>query len=431
MSRHLQLGWSPEYTSAGKVVAVVGTLVRATGLAVGCGDLCILRNSDGRMLQHAEVVGFSGEEVLLMPLGGTLGLSRATRVVSTGGPLAVRVGDALLGRVVDVLGNAIDGGGPIECVESRPVVSAPPEPMRRPMIDTPFFTGVRSVDAFATIGEGQRLGIFAPAGTGKSTLMSMFARGTEGDVIVIALIGERGREVREFVERVLGEEGMRRSVVVCATSDRPSVERAKAAHVGTAVAEYFRDRGCRVLLMMDSLTRYARALREIGLATGEPPARQGFPPSVFAELPRLVERPGRNEHGSITALYTVLADDAMSSDPISEEVRSLLDGHLVLSRELAEKNHFPAVDVLASLSRVMREIVTPDHMRAASDARRMLARYHEVEMLIRVGEYQRGSDPSTDLAIARQPALQEFLAQSVDEVVSPEETLAKLEEVAS
>lgn len=421
------LRWKPAVTTAGKIVEVIGTLVRASGLDAVCGELCELRDRSGKLLQYAEVVGFSAEHALLMPMGGATGLSRSTLVIGTGRPLQVKVGQGLLGRVVDVLGEPIDGRGPVVTTEERSMMCAPPAPMDRPMISRPLHTGVRCVDGLLTLGEGQRMGIFAPAGTGKSTLLSMFARGARCDVNVIALIGERGREVREFVERVLGPEGMRRSVVVCATSDRSSVERAKAAHVGTAVAEYFRDQGLKVLLMMDSVTRFARAQREIGLAAGEPPTRRGFPPSIFAELPRLLERPGLSPRGSITALYTILAEDDSGSDPIAEEVRGILDGHMVLSRELASRNHYPAIDVPASLSRVMSEVVDPHQMESAGRVRRMLARYREVETLVRIGEYKSGSDREVDEAIEQHDEIQRFLAQPVTEVVDFYETLDALE----
>jgi len=423
----LPLNWQPSANRSGKVSEVVGTLIRASGLDAVCGELCELRERGGRLLQYAEVVGFSSEHALLMPMGGTGGLARSTLVVGTGRSLQVRVGPALLGRVVDVLGTPLDGRGPIETTDERPLMCPPPDPMQRPLIAAPLYTGVRCVDALLTLGEGQRMGIFAPAGTGKSTLLAMFARGARCDVIVIALIGERGREVREFVERVLGPESMRRSVVVCATSDRSAVERAKAAHVGTAIAEYFRDQGARVLLMMDSVTRFARAQREIGLAAGEPPTRRGFPPSIFAELPRLLERPGLSPLGSITALYTVLAEDDTGSDPIAEEVRGILDGHMVLSREIAARNHYPAIDVTASLSRVMGEVADPHHMHLAGRLRRSLSLYQEVETLLRIGEYQGGSDAETDEAIARHKDVQAFLAQPVTEVVDFYDTLDMLE----
>jgi ATP synthase in type III secretion protein N len=422
------LHWKPSLANAGKVSSVIGTLVRATGLDCVCGELCELRDRAGVLLQYAEVVGFSDEHALLMPLSGTTGLSRSTLVLGTGAPLQVRVGPALLGRVVDVMGQPIDGKGDVVCHERRSIQSPPPVPMARPMISQALATGVRCVDALLTLGEGQRMGVFAPAGTGKSTLMSMFARGASCDVNVIALIGERGREVREFVERVLGPEGMRRSVVVCATSDRSAVERAKAAYVGTTVAEYFRDQGCKVLLMMDSLTRFARAQREIGLAAGEPPTRRGFPPSVFAELPRLLERTGLSTQGSITALYTILAEDESGTDPIAEEVRGILDGHMMLSREIAAKNHYPAIDVLSSLSRVMSEITGPEHQAAAAHVRRLLSRYQEVETLLRIGEYKPGSDSLADEAIAKYDSLQAFLAQPVDEGVDFDEAVYGLED---
>lgn len=424
----LRLDWQPSYAAVGKIAEVTGTLVCATGIDVVFGELCELRERGGRLLQHAEVVGFSSRHVLLMPLGGCAGLSRSTVVVGTGAPLQVKVGEALLGRIVDVLGAPLDGGPPPACGETRSLLAVPPEPMRRRLVETPFYTGVRCVDALCTFGEGQRVGIFAPAGTGKSTLLSMFARGAASDVNVIALIGERGREVREFVERVLGPEGMRRSVVVCATSDRSAVERAKAAHVATTVAEYFRDRGARVLLLMDSLTRFARAQREIGLAAGEPPTRRGFPPSLFAELPRLLERAGQSDRGSITALYTVLAEDDSGSDPVAEEVRGILDGHLILSRELAAKNRYPAIDILNSLSRVMPAVTSPQHVAAANHVRRLLARYAEVEMLLRIGEYEKGGDPLADESIERQEELLELLGQAVEEIASVDDTLALLEE---
>jgi type III secretion protein N (ATPase) len=416
---------------AGKVTEVVGTLVRASGLDALCGELCELRARDGTLLQHAEVVGFSRDEAVLVPLSGTAGLSRATLVVGTGKPLQVRVGPQLLGRVVNVMGEPVDGKGPVVFEDTIDIMRSPPEPMDRPLIDAPLATGVRCVDALMTLGEGQRMGVFAPAGTGKSTLLSMFARGASCDINVITLIGERGREVREFIERVLGPEGMAKSVVICATSDRSAVERAKAAHVGTAIAEYFRDRGNRVLLMMDSLTRFARAQREIGLAAGEPPTRRGFPPSVFAELPRLLERAGKSEQGSITGLYTILAEDETSADPIAEEVRSILDGHLILSRSVAASNRYPAIDVLGSLSRVMNDIVDREHTSQAGRLRRLMSRYQEVETLLRIGEYKQGSDPVADEAIAKNDAINAFLGQQVDTVEDFDDTRDALDALVS
>jgi type III secretion protein N (ATPase) len=406
----------------GKIVEVAGTLLKVGGIDASLGEICTLTDVRGRVLQQAEVVGFSRDMVLLAPFSQTVGLSRTTRVTGSGRALAVPVGPALLGRVIDGLGQPIDGRGPIDAETYAPVYAAAPDPMRRKMIDAPLATGVRAIDGLMTLGEGQRLGIFAPAGVGKSTLLGMLARGTSCDVNVIVLIGERGREVREFIELILGESGMARTVVVCATSDRSSIERAKAAYVGTAVAEYFRDQGMRVLLMMDSLTRFARAQREIGLAAGEPPTRRGFPPSIFAELPRLLERAGMSDRGSITALYTVLAEDESGSDPVTEEVRGILDGHLILSREIAARNRYPAIDILNSLSRVMPLVVDDVHLAGASKMRKLMARYAEVETLLQVGEYQSGSDPLTDEAIANREWLESFLSQRTSECVDAAQT---------
>ncbi|WP_025597670.1 type III secretion system ATPase SctN [Burkholderia sp. WSM2230] len=414
----------------GKVLEVIGTLVKVAGLDVTLGELCELRAANGELLQHAEVIGFTRDVALLSPFSRLADISRSTRVVGLGRSLTVPVGDALLGRVIDSLGEPIDGLGPLDTTEERPVFANPPSPMSRRMIDTPLATGVRVVDGMMTLAEGQRMGIFAPAGVGKSTLLGMFARGAQCDVAVIALIGERGREVREFVELILGPEGMARSVVVCATSDRSSIERAKAAYVATAIAEHFRDRGQRVLLMMDSLTRFARAQREIGLAAGEPPARRGFPPSIFAELPRLLERAGMGEHGSITALYTVLAEDESGNDPIAEEVRGIVDGHMILSREIAARNQYPAIDVLASLSRVMPQVMTPDYVRAAARLRELLAKHREVELLLQIGEYQPGGNPLADEAIRKIDAIRAFFNQTTHETAAPQDTEAQLFQLA-
>ncbi|WDK50812.1 type III secretion system ATPase SctN [Xanthomonas campestris pv. campestris] len=410
----------------GKVVEVIGTMLKVAGVQVSLGEVCELRQRDGTLLQRAEVVGFSRTLALLAPFGELVGLSRQTRVIGLGRPLAVPVGSALLGRVLDGLGEPADGQGPLAGDDWVQIQAQAPDPMRRRLIEQPLPTGVRIVDGLMTLGEGQRMGIFAAAGVGKSTLMGMFARGTQCDVNVIVLIGERGREVREFIEMILGPDGLARSVVVCATSDRSSIERAKAAYVGTAIAEYFRDRGMRVLLMMDSLTRFARAQREIGLAAGEPPTRRGFPPSVFAELPRLLERAGMGETGSITAFYTVLAEDDTGSDPIAEEVRGILDGHLILSREIAARNQYPAIDVLGSLSRVMSQIVSAEQRQYAGQLRRLLAKYNEVETLLQVGEYRQGSDAVADEAIARIDAIRDFLSQPTDQLSDYDTILEQL-----
>jgi type III secretion protein N (ATPase) len=420
----------PGVTRTGKVLEVIGTLIKVAGLDLSLGELCELRAPNGTLLQHAEVIGFTREVALLSPFSRLENISRSTQVIGLGRSLAVKVGDMLLGRVIDSLGEPVDGGPPIHSDTLRPIFAAPPDPMSRRMIEAPLPTGVRAVDAMMTLAEGQRMGIFAPAGVGKSTLLGMFARGASCDVNVIALIGERGREVREFVELILGPEGMARSVVVCATSDRSSMERAKAAYVATAIAEYFRDRGQRVLLMMDSLTRFARAGREIGLAAGEPPARRGFPPSIFAELPRLLERAGMGETGSITALYTVLAEDDSGSDPIAEEVRGILDGHMILSREIAAKNQYPAIDVLGSLSRVMPQVVPDAYVQAAARIRELMAKHREVEMLLQIGEYQPGSNPLADEAIGKADAIRAFLSQRTDDYAAPGDTEALLYELS-
>lgn len=414
------------FAAQGKVLQAIGTVLRVGGIDVELGELCELRSPGGALLQYAEVVGFSRDTALLSPFGRALALSRETRVLPLRRPLTVPVGDALFGRVIDSMGEPLDGRGPLEAVERRPIHADPPSPMTRPLLTRRLDTGVRVVDALMTLGEGQRMGIFAPAGVGKSTLMGMFARGTHCDLNVIALIGERGREVREFVEQILGDEGMARSIVVCATSDRSSIERVKAAYAATAIAEYFRDNGRRVLLMMDSLTRFARAQREIGLAAGEPPARRGFPPSIFAELPRLLERSGLSGSGSITALYTVLAEDDSAADPVAEEVRGILDGHMILSREIAERNQYPAIDVLASLSRVMPQVTDAQHVKSAARIRQLMAKHREIETLLQLGEYREGNDPVADQAVRSIDAIRAFLSQPVDEVCERDDTLRRL-----
>jgi type III secretion protein N (ATPase) len=426
-----ELAGATMMSRSGKVTEVIGTLIRVSGLDASLGELCHLLDGAGRILQVAEVVGFANGRTIMSPFGSILGVrAGSTRVVGTGEVLSIPVGDELLGRVIDSLGQPIDGKGPVECRERRPVFALPPTPMERAMIEQPIPTGVKIIDALLTLADGQRMGIFAPAGVGKSTLMGMLARGTQCDVAVIALIGERGREVREFIEIIMGEAGMARSVVVCATSDRSSIERAKAAHVATSVAEHFRDRGLRVLLMMDSLTRFARAQREIGLAAGEPPARRGYPPSVFAEIPRLLERAGMGRTGSITALYTVLAEDESNSDPISEEVRGILDGHMILSRKIAAKNQYPAIDVLGSLSRVMSQVVPPEHQASAGKFRKLMAKYDELEPLLQMGEYRPGNDALADEAVAKVDAIREFLNQATSDLWAFEDSVGMLGHVA-
>ncbi len=437
----------PAVHQAGKLIEVVGTLIRATGIEARLGELCELQDAAGTRLQYAEVVGFAQNVAILSPFGSLHHLSRATRVVSLGRPLSIQVGPEVLGRVMDAMGEPIDGKGPILCKTLRPIHAMPPDPMTRRIIDTPFYTGVRAIDSLITLGEGQRMGIFAPAGVGKSTLMGMLARGAanmvkrssnskdgagSGAINVIALIGERGREVREFIEQSLGPQTLQRSVVVCSTSDRSSIERSKAGHTATTIAEYFRDRGMRVLLMMDSLTRFARAQREIGLAAGEPPTRRGYPPSLFAELPRLLERAGTSDKGSITALYTVLMEDGEGgSDPVAEEVRSILDGHITLSREIAARNRYPAIDVLDSLSRVMHQVVARGHNAAAAHIRSLMAKHREVETLLQLGEYQQGGDALADEAIAKINHIYALLTQRTDQLADHEHTIKGLQEIAA
>lgn len=408
---------------------VVGTIIKAVVPAVKIGEVCVLRNPGEDFELQAEVVGLSRDAALLTPIGDMFGISTATEVIPTGRTHLVPVGPGLLGRVLDGLGRPIDTKtrGPLDTQEFYPVYQDAPDPLTRRVISKPLPLGLRVLDGLLTCGEGQRMGIFAAAGGGKSTLLGMLVKGADVDVTVLALIGERGREVREFIEHELGEEGRRKSVLVVATSDRSSMERAKAAYVATAIAEYFRDQGKRVLFLMDSVTRFGRAQREIGLAAGEPPTRRGYPPSVFATLPRLMERVGMNDKGSITALYTVLVEGDDMNEPIADETRSILDGHIILSRKLAAANHYPAIDVLASASRVMNNVITPEHKATAGRIRELLAKYQEVELLVKIGEYKRGVDPTTDEALDKIDSINAFLRQRTDERSSFEETLAAME----
>ncbi|GHD73482.1 EscN/YscN/HrcN family type III secretion system ATPase [Luteimonas padinae] len=414
----------------GRVAEAYGTLIRATGLKASIGELCELRNPRGEgdptFRLAAEVVGVSKQLTLLTPLGALDGVSATTEVYASGRQAAVRVGPGLLGRILDAHGEPIDDLGPVGATVDAPIYAASPNPLARSLIERPFSTGVRAIDTTMTAGEGQRIGIFAVAGGGKSTLLGMLARGGDADVNVIVLVGERGREVNEFIHDNLGPEGLAKSVIVVATSDRPALERSRAAWVGTAIAEHFRDQGKRVLLLVDSVTRFARALRDVGLAVGEPPARRGFPPSVFSALPRLFERAGNNDKGSITAFYTVLAEDEDGGDPIVEEVRSILDGHIVLSRKLAAAYHYPAIDVLVSLSRTMPRVVDQTHLRGAGQLRKLLAKYQDIELLIQLGEYKRGTDPDADAAIEKIGAIRKLLQQSAHELVPFEQSAAAL-----
>ena len=393
----------------GKVVGVTGLMLRVTLPGARIGDVLIVHRR-GEPLS-AEVVGFADGEALVVPLGELSGVGPDDLVESTGAGLEVGAGDALLGRVLDGLGRPIDGRGPLSGLKLVPVDRAPPPALGRRPVDTSVATGVRVLDGLMTLGVGQRVGLFAGSGVGKSTLLGAIARGTSADVVVVALVGERGREVSEFLDRALGEAGRARSVVVVATSDAPPVERLRAAQVATAIAEYFRDAGKNVMLLVDSVTRVARAQREIGLAAGEPPARRGYPPSVFALLPRLLERSGQGEHGAITAIYTVLVEGGDMDEPIADEVRGILDGHIVLERQIAARGHYPAVDAVSSLSRVMDQVVPASHVQAARKVRSALALYEQKRDLIALGAYEKGSDPRLDQTLAVLPELERFLCQ--------------------
>jgi type III secretion protein N (ATPase) len=408
----------------GRVRSLVGLGIRASAPGAKLGEVVTIHRRERAPLL-AEVVGFVEDDVTLMPLGAADGVGPDDPVRPTGAPLSVTVSDAVLGRVLDGLGAPIDGGPPIEGARV-PVMRAPPNPMTRPRIERPLVLGVRALDGLLTVGEGQRVGLFAGSGVGKSTLMGQIARQAEADVFVVCLIGERGREVREFLEDSLGDEGRARGVVVCATSDAPALVRLKSAHVATTIAEHFRDEGKRVLLLMDSVTRFARAGREVGLAAGEPPARRGYPPSVFAALPGLLERSGTNERGSITAFYTVLVEGGDMEEPIADEVRGILDGHVILDRELGARGRWPAIDVLRSLSRVMDAVTSEEHRELARKLRELLATYESKRDLIALGAYAKGSDPRIDAAIARIDRIETFLRQRRDEKVAMPDVLAGL-----
>jgi len=407
----------------GKITQVIGLVIESQGPNVSLGELCyVCSRLDNIEPIPAEVVGFRGGFVLLMPIGEMQGIGPGCEVISAQKVLKVKVGKQLLGRIVDGLGNPMDGKGPLSADQEYPLHATPPHPLSRPRITESLYVGVRAIDGAMTIGSGQRIGIMAGSGVGKSTLLSMVARNTEADVSVIALIGERGREVKEFIERDLGEEGLKRSVVVVATSDQPALVRIKGAMTATAIAEYFRDQGMKVILMMDSVTRFAMAQREVGLTIGEPPATRGYTPSVFALLPRLLERAGTNDKGSITGIYTVLVDGDDMNEPIADAVRSILDGHIVLSRAIAAQNHYPAIDVLSSVSRVMMEVVSKEHYQAAQQLRSTMAVYREAADLINIGAYVAGSNPQIDRAIQKIEGINQFLCQDVFEINTFDET---------
>lgn len=412
----------------GYVTQIVGLTIESKGPQVSMGEICVIKAEERDI--KAEVVGFKDSKVLLMPLGEMVGIGPGQPIFSTGEILQVKVGDQLLGRALDGLGRPIDGKPPVDSDKFYPVQNDAPQPLSRNRIKDYLQMGVKVIDGLLTIGKGQRVGIFAGSGVGKSTLLGMIARNTKADINVIALIGERGREVKEFLEKDLKEEGLKRSVVITATSDQPALVRVKAAFLATAVAEYFRDQGRDVMLMMDSLTRFSMAQREIGLATGEPPVSRGYTPSVFSMMPKLLERAGNSDKGSITGLYTVLVDGDDLTEPITDTARGILDGHIVLSRKIANKNHYPAIDVLASISRVMGDITTSEHRQYAGHIKSLMATYREAEDLINIGAYSKGSNKDIDMAVKKIDKINEFLRQKVDENISFDDTAAMMKEIA-
>lgn len=415
----------------GKITEIIGLTIESDGPKSSIGDLCYIYNDYNDTPTMAEVVGFKKDRILLMPLASPDGIRPGAMVVNTGEPMKIGVGNQLIGRVLDGLGRPIDTLGDIRFSEFRSTQSDAINPLKRKRITEPIALGIKAVDGFATVGKGQRMGIFAGSGVGKSTTLGMMAKNTSADLNVIALIGERGREVKEFIEEILGTEGMKRSIVIAATSEQPSLVKIKAASVATSIAEYFRDKGMDVLFMLDSITRIAMAQREVGLAIGEPPATRGYTPSVFALMPKLMERAGTNEFGTITGLYTILVEGDDFNEPISDTARSILDGHIVLSRDLAHKNHYPAVDVLQSLSRVMGDVTTQEHRNAAGVLRNLLAVHSKNEDLINIGAYVSGSDPACDKAIALMPQINEFLIQSTKDRIEYNDTINKLIELGN
>ncbi len=414
---------------SGKVVDVIGLVIVSSGPNVALGEVCTVVDRKGTEVCKAEVVGFKEGKVLSIALGEIHNISPACEIIASGGNFSVKVGKELLGRVIDGLGNPIDGKGEINASSERSIHNEPPNPLERDRIVNPLQTGVRAIDGLLTVGKGQRIGIFAGSGVGKSVTLGMIARNTDADINVITLIGERGREVREFIEKDLGEEGLKKSVVVVATSDKPALIRMKGAFIGTTIAEYFRDMGMNVVLMMDSVTRFAMAQREIGLTIGEPPTTKGYTPSVFAMLPKLLERAGTTSSGSITGFYTVLVDGDDMTEPIADAVRSILDGHVVLSRKLANKGQYPAIDPLQSVSRVMPDVVSKEHKKRANDFIETLAVYKDAEDLINIGAYVKGSNPHIDRAVAKIDSLKAFLKQDMNEKSLFDQTAKRLFEI--
>ncbi|MDR7856271.1 flagellar protein export ATPase FliI [Tissierella sp.] len=415
----------------GKITKVAGLTIESNGPMATIGELCYIYPYRSNKPVLSEVVGFKDDKILLMPLGEMEGIASGSVVVGSGKTLRVNVGDELRGRVLDGLGNPIDGLGPIRSNKYYPVSNSPPSPLDRSIIEEPLSVGVRAIDGLLTCGKGQRVGIFAGSGVGKSTLMGMISRNSTADINVIGLIGERGREVNEFLQNDLTDEGLKKSVVVVVTSDQPALIRVKGALVTTAIAEYFRDKGLNVMLLMDSLTRFSLAQREIGLAIGEPPVTRGFTPSVFAMMPKLLERTGTSDKGTITGLYTVLVDGDDLTEPVTDTARGILDGHIVLSRKIANSNHYPAIDILASISRVMPSITSKEHMKLASSIKDIMAVYHEAEDLINIGAYKKGANKKIDIAIDSIDDINNFLKQETNTAPTFEDTLKMMENIIS
>ena len=416
------------YRHMGKIEKIIGMTVEATGPECNIGDVCRIFRKGSDEFIYGEAVGFNEGKVVLMPYTDIDGIGPGSIVDNTGRQLEVRTGDALVGRIINAIGEPIDGKGPINTTDSYPIAGNPVNPLTRPRIEEIIPFGVKAIDGLLTIGRGQRMGIFAGSGVGKSTLLGMIAREVEADINVIALVGERGREVLEFIERDLGEKGMARSVLVVATSDQPSMMRNKCPMTATAIAEYFKDQGKNVLLMMDSLTRYAMAQREIGLATGEAPIARGYTPSIYTTMPKLLERAGNFEKGSITGIYTVLVEGDDTNEPISDTVRGIIDGHIILSRKVAAKNHYPAIEILESVSRLMSEIADQKHKDNAAKLRNLLSVYNANYDLVSIGAYKKGTNPALDEAIRKIDKINAFLQQKTDEAFSFDETLKLLEE---